>query len=291
MVNAERLRCFMATLIFPGLLFNAFGADAENPTTLAVGEQKEESTDFKFLQTPVTEEGVSYFVNHVRSQLKQLNAPGSVPKRDAYVRELVGVLEQFVLKDALRENLTTADKRRLWLSDRTAARVVRLLGDLNAIEAVQTISEHLLIPEDVEYPSLPHHEDSPARWALFQIGDASLPVLRNKMTSESQNIPRAAARTAAYILGPRAEEQLSKWTNEAKTPEERERLAKHSLSFVGTTKIAEHNYLLTPEEYRRVMLEEGRRRLDNLLGRPTEFELKEMKRKLKQVEAKGAGDE
>jgi hypothetical protein len=211
--------------------------------------------------------------------LEKTKAPILVEQRRDYVTDLAGILKRFVLSDVLRENDSRLDDRTLWLSDRTAARVIRLLGDLNAVEAVETIPEYLLLPWDMDLGRLQGPLGQPTTWALFQIGDPSLPVLRTKMTSGGERVSLRAAHTAGYILGPRAEEQMDMWISEAGTVEQRERLATFRSYFVGVTRRAQRENLFTLEDYRRARLEQEQRVIEKHRDRPglTELLLKGQK--------------
>lgn len=263
MNTVARLSHVLATAIVLSLFGKAFGPRGDEPNIHAVAKQKVQLSDLQFVRPPVNEQRVNAFLTSARLQLKIAKSPDSLPQRDAYVKELVRLLQRFAMKDVLKENLSPADDRTLWLSDRTVGRVIRLLGDLNAVEAVDTISEYLLLAPDVESLRLTIGEDLPTHWVLFEIGDASLPILRKKMTSDGSKARSAAAHSAARILGPRAEKEMEKWIAAAESEEQRERLE-------GARRIfqlyARKNQ--TPEEYRQQRLEEGRRSLENLLERP-----------------------
>jgi hypothetical protein len=284
MVVTNRLSCVVVALLLACSRPVESGNTRGEQTPVRAELQQKQSNALKFLKAPVTEQEVNDFVNMVRRLLREAKSPSSLEQRNAYVIELVQVLERFVVKTERRDSLTLAEKQSLWLSDPTAARVIRLLGDLNAVEAAETISDYLGLPSDVEYWRLTAGEDMPTTWALFQLGDASLPFLRRKMTSDNGNIRLSAAHAAGLILGPRAEEQLGKWIQEAETAEQRERLAENKTMFQAFTANAERLHLRTPEQYRRARLEEARRTLEPLLDQPSVLE--RMRQKAKQGQAK-----
>jgi len=274
MIVRAELRHVLATFVVVSL-FCATGRLVEfrgdKSIVRASALEKEASIDLKFLKAPIAEQKVNNFVNSVRLELRNVKTPAALNERDAYVKELVQVLDRFAVNDVMR---ASADQRTLWLSDRTAARVVRLLGDLNAVEAVETICEHLRLPPDIEALRLTAGEEWPSIWVLFQIGDASLPALQKKMMSDSTMVRATAARTAALILGPRAHVELEKWIAAAETQESRDRLGQARVLFQTIGHNVNTRNLAT-EEYRRLTLADCRRLLDVLLDRPTSIEIEE----------------
>ncbi len=283
MVISARSTRFIVSCSILNLYFMVTPVHSEEPTTLAVGKAQEKLINSRSLQKPVTEPRVNDLVNFVRWQLKEVKTPQSLDHRDFYVKELRQVLERFVVKDVMRANLKPTENQLLWLSDRTAARVIRLMGDLNAVEAVETLVEYLLLPWDLDLERLQGPEGQPTTWALFQIGDASLPFLRNKMTSDGNLVPRRAAHTAALILGPRADQTLDNWIKAAETLELKKQLEVFVPFFSGTTQRAITRSLFTPEAYREFIFKEQRPIIEKFMDRPTLEEINEWKQKLKDI--------
>jgi len=99
-------------------------------------------------------------------------------------------------------------------------------------------------------------------WALVEIGEPALPVLRQRMVSADKFIGSRATLTAREILGPRASDELDQWILHAKTPEERRILTTARPLF----KVASDNSKgKDPGDYRRERLKLGQERIEQAL--------------------------
>jgi len=237
------------------------------------GQQKHQiavSVQPKVISTPINDETVRQALSRIQDEVKDAPSLRDLAKRNLYISELISVLERCDRQDRFRldaQRIPTEGVQ-VRISDRTAARVIRCLGDLQAKEAAGVITEFLLLPWDVpHYSALPREGDMPAQWALFQIGDAALPHLRKKMASEVLWIRRCASLVAESILGPRASIQLEEWIRNAKTPEEQSRLAEMRRKFEGFAR--DHQKYNSLEQYRAERLEKGRNRLKTVLDSAT----------------------
>lgn len=231
-------------------------------------DQKNEQYErgFRFIQTPITDETVQDAVKQVQTKIKEAANVRDITDRELYIREFAAVLRVCNRRDIYQKN-----PAELNLSERAVARVVRTLGNLQAEETAELLTEFLLLPIDFEVSRLKDTLDRPTCWALFEIGDTALPFLHRKMLSDHQRIRKVAGASAFAILGPRWSEQFETWLIQATTAQQKERLADAKPEWLITVRVVKASDQ-SVEEYRRRLLEDGRRRLAGILDRPNMFE-------------------
>jgi hypothetical protein len=212
---------------------------------------------FSVIETPVNELTVLKAVKRVETLLSEDKSVDRINERKKYAADLQAVLRMCDLQDKyFNERGEKVAKKKndaggIVLKRRTVCRVIHCLGNLEAADAAGTIAEFLLMNEDLSLVlGLPRPGDLPTDWALFQIGDPALPVLRVKMTQENPLIRRRAALSASQVLGPRANAQLQSWLTAAESIEERERLREATGLFALVTQNTKHSDSCTYRESR-----------------------------------------
>jgi hypothetical protein len=262
--SLESLRTYASVVFF---LSTAHCTADPGPAAIRLGD-----FDYQIVQEPVDEKSINSSCAEVERLVRAAESPHQVKNRAKYITDFVSILRICDRSDRFRKLIRrggetpvidTNAAQVLQLSDRTAARLIRCLGDLSAESAVNTISEFLLLPKDFETgKGLPKTGDMPTSWALFQIGDGALPRLRSKMVDENKDVRYWAQYTALGILGPRSAYQLEVWLKESETDEQRNRLSEAAQWF---TIMTENTRLLNPEQYREEHLRKGRDRVETLL--------------------------
>jgi len=247
------------------------------PTAIASAGANDHSQRFLTIREPANEASILETVCRIEQLIQSVGDPHKVTNRERYIRDLAKVLRSSCYADSLstktgyaldEDRLAPEDRPLIKLRMRTVARVLRCLGDLEAAEVTETIGEFLGFPHDI-YVRSPFigTREAPARWALIQIGDRALPLLRDKMRSDDLFTRRYAAFVVGDILGPRGADELERWISEAKTTTERQRLEEHKTLIVLHAEAELHSGK-TPEKYREDMLRDGRAYIKERLRNP-----------------------
>jgi hypothetical protein len=258
-------------------------------------QSSENRHEFKVIRTPVDEATVLEALERAEQVVRDAEEVRAIPKRTEYIKDFVAVLQRCNQQDKYRKSgyelndgkLSAADSAPLKLKLRTVARIIRLLGSLESADACSTLMDFLTFPDDVPVSGLHRVASNPTEWALFQIGDASLPFLRQRMASQQELVSderpvsarypnkrypnhhelvtNAAVRSATVILGPRAEDELEVWIADAKSVAERNALINQRSLF---RRVASNLKGKTLEAYRTETLLRGREMLEVRLKPP-----------------------
>jgi hypothetical protein len=200
----------------------------------------------------------------IESQLTTTIDPEAIPDRESVSRLFIDVLQNCDQQDRFRRpgsSLDSSPRRIQKLSEETVGRLIRCLGDLHAEAGIDVIAEYLFLPRDLGSMDGPKTGDDAASWALFVIGDSALPTVRRKMISPDTEVRNAAWHIAVAILGPRSSNKLAEWIDEATSDEEKHRLFEATNFF---RVVSQNSSRLTPEEYRKRRLRDGRDEIAHL---------------------------